>query len=255
MPRAKTRPPLGQHFLRDARILERIASSLPIEPGSLVVEIGPGEGALTRYLLGRGAHVTAIEVDPQLARNLREHLAETDLEVIEADILDVDLTEIIRARTSRPALVAGNLPYYITSPILRKLFDAGSHIAQAVLLVQKEVALRLVARKGSRDYGFLSLLCQLHADPEILLTVPASAFRPPPKITSTVVRLTLRPDAQPASAFVDFLKHCFAHPRKTLLNNLAGTYERDTITALPEAGLRAQQLDLEELEALWRKLA
>ena len=253
MPRP--RPPLGQHFLHDQEVLERIASSLPIEPDSLVVEIGSGQGALTRQLLERGARVAAIEVDRELAAGLRERFSDAAaLEVIEGDVLDVDLTELIRSQLDRPALVAGNLPYYITSPILRRVFAASAAVKQAVFLMQKEVAERVVAVKGSRDYGFLSVLSRLHADPELLFTVAPGCFQPPPQVTSAVVRLVMRVGSEPEPDLVDFLKICFSHPRKTLLNNLAAKYERSRVATLQEAGRRAQELDLEELQEAWHTL-
>ena len=185
-------PPLGQHFLHDQGVLARIASCLPIEPGSLVVEIGPGQGALTEHLLDRGAQVAAVEVDRELASALQTRFANAPLEVIEADLLDVDLAELIRNRSEQPALVAGNLPYYITSPILRNVFAASERVEQAVFLMQKEVAERVVAVKNSRDYGFLSVLSRLYAEPEMLFTVAPGCFRPPPQVTSAVVRLAMR---------------------------------------------------------------
>ena len=253
--RARPRPPLGQHFLHDQGVLARIASCLPIEPGSLVVEIGPGQGALTEHLLDRVAQVAAIELDRDLAAGLQTRFANAPLEIIEADVLDIDLAELIRNRSERPALVAGNLPYYITSPILRRLFAAAPQVEQAVFLMQKEVAERVVAVKGSRGYGFLSVLSRLYAEPELLFTVAPGCFRPPPQVTSAVVRLAMRRGAQVEPDLVEFLKACFAHPRKTLLNNLAVRYERSRVAALPQASRRAQELGLDELRAVWRSLA
>lgn len=252
MARRTARPRLGQHFLRDRRILGRLAASLPISPGSLVVEIGPGRGALTEHLLARGARVVALEIDEGLAVDLRDKYAGSEgLEVLVADVLDVDFAEIAEARSDEPALIAGNLPYYITSPILRKIFDAGQSTRQATLLMQEEVARRVVARKGMKDYAFLSVLCRLYSEPELLFRVPPRAFSPPPKVTSAAVRLTMRRREQPEPAFVDFLKRCFQQPRKILLNNLSGAYDRSALAGLEISGRRAQQLDLEELQELW----
>jgi 16S rRNA (adenine1518-N6/adenine1519-N6)-dimethyltransferase len=244
-----SRPPRGQHFLHDRRILQRIAGSLPIRDGRQVVEIGAGEGALTEFLLAAGARVTAIEIDPTLAQRLGERFAGVErLEIVERDVLDIDLAALIAERSSEPALVAGNLPYYITSPILRKVFDAAGAVEQAVFLMQREVAVRVTARKDSRDYGFLSVLCRLYSEPELLFGVPAGAFRPPPRVASAVVRLSIRRDRPADPDFVEFAKSCFSQPRKKLLNNLSGRYDRVLLGRFEQSQRRAQQLDLKELQ-------
>jgi 16S rRNA (adenine1518-N6/adenine1519-N6)-dimethyltransferase len=251
----RRKPTLGQHFLHDQAALARIAEALKIEPGAMVAEIGPGEGALTEHLLRQGARVMALEIDPRLAAKLRERFAENpSLEIIEADVLAVDLPALIAGRSRAPVKVAGNLPYYITSPILRRVFAAGEAVSTAVFLVQKEVALRITAGKGSRDYAYLSVLCELHAERELLFTVPPGAFRPPPKVTSAVVRLLMRPEIEVPENLLVFLKSAFRQPRKTLLNNLSGMYERSRLAGLPESRLRAQEMSLAELRALWQKL-
>lgn len=252
----RSRPPRGQHFLHDRHILERIARSLPLSPDRKVIEIGPGEGALTDFLLASGAAVTAIEIDLALVEHLRvkfpASIDSAQLEIIPSDVLSVDLGSVIRERSNGPALVAGNLPYYITSPILRKIFDAAEYVEQAVLLMQREVADRVVAQKDSRDYGFLSVLCHLYAEPKYLFTVSPGAFRPPPKVTSAVVRLTMRKDRSVDPAFLEFLKACFSQPRKKLLNNLSAKYDRADLARYEESQLRAQQMSPLELEKFWR---
>lgn len=235
--------------------MRRIAAALPIEPGQPVIEIGPGQGALTEYLLAAGARLTAIELDAGLAARLREdHRGNPNFELVECDVLDADLKAIIGGRSRTPALVAGNLPYYITSPILRKVFDARPLISQAVFLVQKEVALRIAAGPGSRDYGYLSVLCRLHSEPELLFSVGAGAFRPPPCVTSAVVRLTMREGDAPDVRFIAFLHSCFRQRRKTLRNNLSGMYSDEALAAVNANRLRAEQLSVEELRALWLRL-
>lgn len=252
---AKRKPKLGQHFLEDPRVLEGIAGALRLRSGEAVIEIGPGQGALTSHLLDTGAAVTAIEVDPRLVQILRTRSEESPaLEVLHADILDLDLGQVIADRAGGRVAVAGNLPYYITSPILRKVFAAAPRISRCVFLIQKEVALRLVARAGSRDYGYLTALSRLYCEPELLFTVPASAFRPPPEVTSAVVRLTISETDPPEASLLEFLKACFAHPRKTLLNNLSGRHKRSLLAALPEMARRAQELGLDELQALHGRL-
>jgi len=246
------RPRLGQHFLNDRGILERIVAALAFRQDQLVVEIGPGQGALTRRLLDAGARVRAVELDAYLAERLRQEFAgEPRFELIEDDILNVNIGALARGET---AVLAGNLPYYITSPIIRRVLAAGRSYERAVFLVQLETAQRIAARKGSRDYAYLSALTRLQSDPEILFQVPPGAFSPPPRVQSAVIRLTSRGDQAPDPAFVKFLEAAFRHPRKTLLNNLGVLYEKAAVSAAPEAGLRAQQLDVEELRELWQRL-
>jgi 16S rRNA (adenine1518-N6/adenine1519-N6)-dimethyltransferase len=249
------RPPLGQHFLRSPAVLDRIAREVrsAAAAGERVIEIGAGPGPLTRRLLDLGLRVTAIEIDPRLTERLRDWCPEA--KVVQADVLETDLAEQIPDR----AVVAGNLPYYITSPILRRLFDAADRITAAVLLVQQEVAERICAGPGSRDRGFLSVLCQAHSRPECLVSVPPGAFRPPPKVTSAVVRLVMESrwaqwGVTQREPFLEFVQTCFRQKRKTLRNNLEGRYGRERVTALPEARLRAEQLSGEQLASLWRRL-
>jgi len=235
--------------------LRRIASALPIEPGRFVLEIGPGQGALTEHLLAAGARLTAIELDSGLAASLREtHKGNPNFELIEGDVLDAGLSGIIAARSAAPALVAGNLPYYITSPILRRVFDVRPLVSEAVFLVQKEVALRIVAQAGAPDYGYLSVLCRLHSEPKLLFSVGAGAFRPPPRVNSAVVRLTMRTGDAPDPRFLAFLQCCFRQRRKTLRNNLSGMYSDEALAAVDANRLRAEQLGVEELRALWLRL-
>jgi 16S rRNA (adenine1518-N6/adenine1519-N6)-dimethyltransferase len=220
----------------------------------LVIEIGAGTGALTRHLLARAARVVAIETDPVLISRLSEKFAgSANLELVHGDVLETDLSRW------GPAAVAGNLPYYITSPILKKVLDLGPLLRRAVFLVQHEVARRLVAGPGSRDYGFLTVLVRLSSDPECLFTVPPAAFRPPPKVDSAVVRLSPRPVAdrwgiEDPSAFLEFAGHCFRQKRKTIRNNLTALFGKVVLDGLPEASLRAEQLSLAELAALYHRL-
>jgi 16S rRNA (adenine1518-N6/adenine1519-N6)-dimethyltransferase len=241
----------GQHFLARQSVLERIAEAACPDPTPLVIEIGPGRGALTSHLLARAARVVAIEIDPVLVEYLRaKYRDESRLTLIEADVLKVDLAPWGRAA------VTGNLPYYITSPIVEKTLGLGENLVHAVFLVQKEVAERLTAAPGSRDYGFLSVQTQLSSDPELLFTVPPDAFRPRPKVDSAVVRLTpRRSQASPdRAAFLKFAGRCFEHKRKKIRNNLAGWFELERLDALPATALRAEQLSISELAALYEEL-
>jgi 16S rRNA (adenine1518-N6/adenine1519-N6)-dimethyltransferase len=237
----------GQHFLARKSILDRIASAAG---APLVIEIGPGKGALTECLLERAEKVVAIEVDPYLVHYMRQKFPQAldtgRLELIEGDVLKIDLG------AWGPCAIAGNLPYYITSPIIQKVITLR---ARAVFLVQAEVAARLAAAPGSRDFGYLSVQTQVYARVNILFAVPRTAFRPIPKVDSAVVLLEPReleiPDPE---AFLRFASACFRHKRKTLRNNLAPIYGKDRVDALIETSKRAEQLSIADLAALWREL-
>jgi 16S rRNA (adenine1518-N6/adenine1519-N6)-dimethyltransferase len=241
------RPKLGQHFLTQRDILARLAEAACPAREPLVIEIGPGRGSLTEFLLERADRVVAIEVDPQLAARLRQRFPQ--VEVLKADVLETDLSQW------GPAVVAGNLPYYITSPILERIFALGPLLRRAIVLTQKEVAERLAARPGSRQYGYLTVLANLFTEPELLFQVPPGAFSPPPKVDSAAVRLTPRPPlaglSDPAP-FLEFASRAFRHKRKTLRNNLEPFYGRQA-ALWPEARLRAEQLSLDQLLELYRR--
>ena len=201
-------------------------------------------------MLPRADRLIAIEIDAVLAASLP---GAPNLEVVHAGVLETDLAQW------GPAVVAGNLPYYLTSPILHKTLSLGLLLRRAVFLVQREVAARLVAAPGSRDYGFLSVRTQVLAEPSILFSVPPSAFQPPPKVDSAVVLLIPRDrkaelELDSVEQFLAFAGLCFRQKRKTLRNNLAGAYGRDALDGLPEAGLRAEQVSVERLADLYRRL-
>lgn len=232
---------LGQHFLIKGSILERIGAAACPQHEELVIEIGPGRGALTEKLVQRSDRVITVELDPYLAEHLRTRFP---IEVVEADVLATDLAQWGRA------VIAGNLPYYITSPILEKVLRLD--FKRAVFLVQKEVADRVTAQPGSRDYGFLTVQTAVFARARKLFEVRPSAFRPPPKVDSAVVLLEPREIPMPdAEGFLRFAGLCFRHKRKTIRNNLAGVYGKDLVDPWPEAGQRAEQLNLEQLLSLY----
>ncbi len=240
---------LGQHFLIKGSILERIARAACPDPVPLVVEIGPGKGALTAHLLPRAERLVAIELDDALAASLREKY-ETDrrVEIVSGDATRIDLAQW------GPAVVAGNLPYYAAAPIMERVWRT-TGVSRAVFLIQKEVAERLAAEPGRREYGALSVEAQLFARVELLFNVRPSAFQPPPQVDSSVVRLTPQPAgiANP-EPFVRFVRLAFQHKRKTLRNNLVTAFPRALVDALPEAGLRAEQLSLLQFAQLYQRL-
>ena len=242
---------LGQHFLAHQPTLQRIAAAACAAQPPTVVEIGPGRGALTVHLLAHASRVVAIEIDPVLAQYLRARFrGDPRLEVVEQDVLKANLA------AWGPVTVAGNLPYYITSPIVEKTLALGPLLQSAVFLVQLEVAHRLAAEPGSRDYGYLSVQAQLASEVTVLFPVPRSAFRPPPKVDSAVVRLLpCAPKVDDQESFLAFARLCFRQKRKTLRNNLLAAYSKERIGALPETSQRAEQLSIPQLAVLWRRLS
>ena len=248
---------LGQHFLTRKSTLDRIAECACGENTPLVIEIGAGRGALTESLLERADQVVAIEVDPVLVHYLRQKFRDPldagRLILVESDILKTDLAGW------GPAVIAGNLPYYITSPILERIFAACASWQRAIIMVQAEVAGRIVAQPGRREYGYLSVLVQSQARAERLFEVPRAAFRPPPKVDSAVVRLEpLDPEVSfginNLAGFLKFAGNCFRYKRKTLRNNLAGLYGRSAVESLVGPKVRAEQLSVAELAKLFQSL-
>jgi 16S rRNA (adenine1518-N6/adenine1519-N6)-dimethyltransferase len=242
---------LGQHFLIRRSILERIAEAVCAQREPLVIEIGPGKGSLTEHLLARAEQVVAIETDRLLVDRLADRFKGAgNLTLVHADVLKTDL-----ARWG-PAAVGGNLPYYITSPIVRQVLALGETLRSAVFLVQREIAERLTAQPGTRQYGFLTVQTLLAAKPELLFNVSPGAFFPPPKVDSAVVRLTPHaPPVRDTRPLLQFVSQCFRHKRKTLRNNLAGLYDKDLLAEVPEASRRAEQLSMDEFERLYQRLS
>jgi len=247
-----SRQRLGQHFLAKRSTLDRIARAACPEREPLVIEIGPGRGALTERLATFAERLIAIEIDAALVHLLQEKFgADPRVTILHADALDAGLAQW------GPAVIAGNLPYYAATPIIEKTL-AGS-FRRAVFLVQKEVAARLTASPGSRDYSYLSIRTQLFANVEALFDVPPSAFRPPPKVDSTVVRFEPRNRAEELgiadpARFLSFVSQCFRQKRKTLRNNLAGLFGKDALAGLPEAGKRAEALTISQFADLYQLL-
>ena len=267
------RPKLGQNFLTDHSAAGRIVEALGDVSESTVVEIGPGRGVLTDLLVGRAQHVLAIELDRVLGAQLRMKYAHhSGIEILEGDVLDIDFESLLRRPRvagdanhpfTGPARVVGNLPYYITSPVLQHLFSFHHLFSTIVILVQREVADRIAARPGGREYGLLSATVQFHARIEKLFTLPPGAFSPPPKVHSTVLRLTIDPQEEAlgvrSKEFLEFLKLSFGQKRKTLVNNLKPHYPEAKIrAALEKAGVRrdarAEALPLAKAAVVFRAL-
>jgi 16S rRNA (adenine1518-N6/adenine1519-N6)-dimethyltransferase len=258
-----TKPKLGQNFLIDAQAIERIAASLGDLSGRTVVEIGPGAGAITGALAARAGHVLAVELDQELAVHLRGQFPPDRVTVVEQDVLNFDFAAASAAAGERLRVV-GNLPYYITSQILLKLAASHTALDRAVLMVQREVADRITAVPGSRDYGLLSVTVQMYGPAERLFTLPPASFSPPPDVHSTVFRWRFAPRfaelGVAEASFLPFVRTAFAQKRKTLANNLraAGIQPLAATAALAQAGInpqaRAEALPIEALAALWHSL-
>ena len=271
----KGKPKLGQHFLRDQEAVTRIVEALGDISQSTVLEIGPGPGTLTGLLAKRSGRLIAVEVDRVLAAQLSMAYALVpNVEVIQADILAIDFDTLFAPRpgTVRPGIqrtpervrVVGNLPYYITSDILLHLFAFEQYFDRVVIMVQREVADRLVAKPGGSEYGLLSATAQLYARVEKLFDLPPASFNPPPKVHSSVIRLTMEPKTQElglsAPEMIAFFTLAFAQKRKTLGNNLKARYgDAELKAALEEtrlkASVRAEALSIEKMAALARALA
>lgn len=272
---ANKKPKLGQHFLTDTAAAVRIVESLGDVSQTTVLEIGPGRGVLTDMLIRRARRVIAVELDRVLAAQLRmRYSLVPNLEIIEGDILSIDFDSLFGPKpgSTRPGMPQlpeavrglGNLPYFITSEILLRLFEYRKYFASFVLMVQKEVADRLAARPGTSDYGLLSATAQLYARVEKLFTLPPGAFSPPPKVHSTVVRLVLSPQLEELrvdeAEFIDFLKLAFAQKRKTLWNNLKARYQAAELKSAMkktriDPSVRAEALSLHASANLFRALA
>lgn len=258
----RPRKRFGQHFLEPAWV-RKLVDVIDPRPEDVFIEIGPGGGALTRPLAERAAKVVAIEVDRDLAARLRS-ARPGNVTIVEGDVLDVDLPALVGEQGGgRPVRIAGNLPYNISSPILFRLIDAfraGVPLADATVMLQLDVADRLSAAPGTREYGVLAILASLHAEVERLLTLPPGAFRPPPTVRSAVARLRFRPPAVPvadADLFESLVKTIFTQRRKTLANALkpfASALGLDGRGAISAAGLdgrrRPETLQLSELAGL-----
>jgi len=248
---------LGQNFLAAPDVVDSIVAAAGVGAGGAVLEIGPGIGTLTQALAEAGARVTAVEIDGRLVEALQKTLAGYDnIRIIHGDILKLDIGREISGRFT----VVANLPYYITTPVVMRLLKMRLSIDRLVLMVQREVALRMVARPGSKDYGALSVAVQYHTEPQVAFSVPAGAFIPAPKVDSAVVRCEVRGRAAvevgSEELFFRVVRLAFAQRRKTLANALkAGLGDREAVDkVLAAAGVdgmrRGETLSLAEFAAI-----
>ena len=236
---------LGQNFLIKRGIVDEIVHAAELTPGEPVLEVGPGIGTLTQGLAQSGADVTAIELDRRLLEVLDTTLASYDnVRIIHGDVLKLDVPSIMN---HKPFKVVANLPYYITTPIIMSLLESKLPIERLVVMVQKEVALRMVAKPGTKDYGALSVAVQYYTEPDIVLDVPPKSFLPAPAVTSSVIRCVLR-DKPPVDVideklFFRVVKAGFAQRRKTFANTMKTTgLSKDRIEELlAKANIDGQQ--------------
>jgi 16S rRNA (adenine1518-N6/adenine1519-N6)-dimethyltransferase len=239
---------LGQHFLADGGAVDRVVKAIAPHRGERFLEVGPGRGAITWPLLAAGARLLAVEIDPALVRRLRQIPdASAEFTVVRGDILKVDLPELLDRELppGRGIRAVGNLPYSVASPAILRLLSLGDRFADLTLMVQKEVADRILSPPGSRDYGVLTLLCACRASSLRLLDLSPGSFDPPPEVRSTLLRFTPRPSLFPSeqgyATFAAVVKAAFSSRRKRIRNSLSGG------AALPapqtEAWLKAARLD------------
>ena len=272
--RPQTKPKMGQHFLASEDLAARVVDTLGDISQSTVLEIGPGRGIMTSLLAKRTRRLIAVELDRVLAAQLRLKFGMArNVEIIEGDVLAIEFDSLFGPKPGlsqpgielkpQPVKVVGNLPYYITSDILLRLFEFSKYFDSIVIMVQSEVADRIAAEPGGSDYGILSATAQLYARVEKMFTLPPGAFVPPPKVHSTVLRLTIDPQQEKlgvvGDGFVDFLRLSFGQKRKTLWNNLKLKYDgaalkRALAEAKVKATARAETLSLEESAAVYRAL-
>lgn len=262
----RPRKRFGQNFLVDRNVLNKILDAADISEGDAVLEVGPGAGTLTQALAERGAKVVAVEVDRDLVAILSEILPTA--EIINADILSLNLPQFLQDHFgSMKVKVLGNLPYYITSPIISELLTARSQVERIVLMVQKEVAERLKACPGTKDFSSMSVFVQYYAEVELVAHVSRNVFLPPPDVASAIVRLTPRdrpPVEVPSDELFFNVVHCaFGQRRKTLLNSLSdcqalGLTKEQVSHVLQKAHIepsrRAETLSLEEFAAVAREI-
>ena len=255
----------GQNFLIDERVLEKIISAAEVNKDDFVLEIGPGIGTMTQYLAENAREVMAVEIDKNLIPILSDTLSAYDnVSILNADILKVDIAKIVEEKNGgKPVKVVANLPYYITTPIIMGLFESHVPIDSITVMVQKEVADRMQAGPGTKDYGALSLAVQYYAEPYVVANVPPNCFMPRPNVGSAVIRLTLHENppttVKDESLMFRIIRASFNQRRKTLLNGLNNSPEiaatKEQIqTAFEKLGfpanVRGETLTLKEFAAL-----
>jgi len=269
----QTRWKFGQNFLVDESVIRAIVEDVPSNPADWVIEIGPGQGALTRRLAARCRKLTALEIDPKWVEHLNNHSEWGNLDVIESDATRVDWEELFTAHAPEPgqkALIVGNLPYNRAAPILFRFLPHIHRFQSMQIMVQYEVAKRICAKPHSRDFGFLTVFIRTHCEPEFLQKIGQDAFRPRPKVLSATVRLNPLPAPKIEDPlFLRFVEIAFSQKRKKLVNSMTGFYRRDQVAEAlnalrdladdPEehrvnADSRAEDLSVDQFVELFKRL-
>lgn len=253
---------LGQNFLVDDNIARNIVRDLHLVPDDVVVEIGPGQGALTKHLASRSQHLIAMEIDRRVIEDLEKQFSSPCVSILREDFLEARLAELSQTY-GRKLRVVGNIPYHLTSPILFKVFEERDAVQDLTVMMQREVARRIVAKPRTKEYGILSLFSQFYGSPRLLFDVSQNCFYPKPKVVSTVVQITMR-DALPAdldaNLFASVVRTAFGKRRKTLRNNLKYLpYDDDVLgklylTTTLSLDRRAEELTVEEFTILTNEL-
>lgn len=244
---------LGQHFLKDENIARKIVEALPLEQGQDVLEIGPGTGVLTKYLVKLPLSLKVIEIDRESVAHLKQHFPELEGRIIEGDFLEIEMAKYF---TERYAII-GNFPYNISSQIFFRVLEDRDKVKSVVCMLQKEVADRIASREGNKTYGILSVLLQAFYDIESLFKVPPGVFHPPPKVQSAVIRLTRNQRTHlpcDEAAFVKVVKQGFQNRRKTLRNALKNLNLPASVYQLPVMDKRAEQLTVDNFISLTQEI-
>ena len=220
--RIRPKQSLGQNFLIDDNIARNIVRDLQLHDDDIVLEIGPGQGALTRHLAERAGHLIAVELDQRVIEELQQQFTSEKVTIVHGDFLQVDLCEL-HAKFGQKLRVVGNVPYHLTSPIIFKVFEEHGHVRDLTIMVQKEVADRISASPSTKAYGILSVMSRFHGEPKQLFTVSPNCFYPKPKVTSSVIRMRLHeslPLSTDAALLSTVVRTTFGKRRKTLRNGL-----------------------------------
>lgn len=250
----------GQNFLKDKNIARKVVNAIDAPHPRLVIEIGPGGGALTGFVLNEAETYLGVEIDPSLSAILRSQFSENrNFFLVQQDFLQFDLAEALKEFPDHSKIILGNIPYNITSPILFKLFDQADSLDQAVLMVQKEVGNRIRAKEGSKDYGLLSIFSQLFAEVSFLFNVPAKLFFPKPKVDSAILKFRFRKKVK--DGFADFelfrrmVRTCFQHRRKMLRNSLSQLFSEDVLSKLSvPLSQRPEQLSINQWKDVFHQI-
>lgn len=251
---------LGQNFIFDKNLLAAIVADAGVEEGDNVLEIGAGMGSLTIEIAKKSRKVLSVEMDKSLALLLRENLlGYENVQLVFSDFIKMTMAEIEKV-LGKNYIVVANLPYYITTPIIFKFFEEEAAVRRIVVMVQHEVAKRIVAQAGMPEYGILSVQCQHRAKVKITRIVGRKNFTPPPNVDSAVVRLDMIETDPRLKAFPKFVRTCFSMKRKTLVNNLKSEYQKEKVEAALEklgfsVSVRAEEISPERLEKLFLKLS